>query len=352
MVKFPSRSLAIAAFFAIGLAFFARFTPFAQGVADLRAVDLPELSSAMADLAEPVLAATVYLRVDQFDDEAAHADGQSGQGSGFVLDAAKGIIGTNAHVAGSTSSMVRVTFNDGRVCDGIVVGSDPQFDLAIVKVEPGFAKAQLKWGNSDALRPGDFVLAVGNPFGLKGTVSFGMVSALGRRLDMREDSYESYVQFDAFIAPGSSGGPLVNMHGELIGVNTAIGGQTGSWEGISYAVPAAMARGVMSALTSGKPMQRAKLGVAVRDVDAKFARLVDLDPPRGARVSKLNVDSPAEKAGIEVGDIILSLDGVAITDSAHLRARIGALRPETTIELEIWRDEEIRVLRVDLSVSE
>jgi len=336
------------AFLAVGLAF---FTPQAHGESDLSGINLPELSMAMADLAEPVLAATVYLRVDQFESAESDQDAQSGQGSGFVLDAAKGLIGTNAHVAGSARSMVRVTFDDGRVCDGVVVGADPQFDLAIVKIEPGFAKAQLEWGQSDALRPGDFVLAVGNPFGLKGTVSFGLVSALGRRLDMREDSYESYVQFDAFIAPGSSGGPLVDMRGQLIGVNTAIGGQTGSWEGISYAVPEAMAQSVLEALASGKPLQRAKLGVAVRDVDAKFGRLVDLDPPRGARITKVMPDSPAAQGGLELGDVILSLDGVAITDSAHLRARIGALSPQTTIKLEVWRDEEMQLVRIALAAK-
>jgi serine protease Do len=304
---------------------------------------LAALSEATAELATRVLRSTVHFEATHVED-GKNGGRTSGTGSGFVLDAARGIVVTNNHVVGSEDAVVSVRLNDGRKFQATVIGTDPATDLAVVRIPEGEALFQLKWGNSDILRPGHWVMAVGNPLGEIGTTSTGVISGLNRDPNLASIKYEDFLQFDAYIDRGSSGGPLVNMAGEVIGVNTAISGQV--WQGAGYAVPSFMAERIVDQLLSGDGVRRGYLGVEPSDVDASYARQVGLSRPYGARVRRVTSESPASRAGLRRGDIILAIDGEEIGKSKELIARVTSMPPGSLVKLKIWRDGSPMSLRV------
>ncbi len=303
---------------------------------------LASLSEATANLAQRVLRATVHFEATRRED----GDRTSGTGSGFIIDAARGLVVTNNHVVGSKDAVVNVMLHDGRKFAATVIGTDPATDLAVVRIPEGESLYQLKWGDSDRLRPGHWVMAVGNPLGEIGTTSTGVVSGLNRDPQLPGIVYKDFLQFDAYIDRGSSGGPLVNMAGEVIGVNTAISGQV--WQGAGYAVPAFMAHSIVEQLINNQVVRRGFLGVTPNNVDASYADQVGLSRPYGARVSRVTPDSPAKKAGLQRGDIILAMDGEEISRKEELIARITSTPPGTSVKFKIWRDGAPMSIRVKI----
>ena len=308
------------------------------------ATDLSALSTAIEGLAARVADATVTLHVTVSGDQGGVV---SGEGSGFVVDAFAGLIVTNSHVV-KDAKTVRVIFYDRREELGKVLGVDRQTDLAVVKIPPGAARQQLSWGDSDRLRPGSLVLAVGSPLQLNGTTSLGVVSALHRKLNPGSDSYEDFVQFDAFIDRGSSGGPLVDMGGEVVGINTAIGASGGStpWSGISSAVPSAIARRFCEDLAEFGRVRRGWLGIRVDRVSAELARNLGLERPHGAVLRWVDPQGPALAAGLRANDVLLSLNGVEIADSSHVRARVAALAPGTKASFRVLQGGKVAVIEI------
>ncbi|HBF23561.1 MAG TPA: hypothetical protein DDW23_07095 [Planctomycetes bacterium] len=325
-----------------------------QGKSDsvIRASDLPSISEGLADLAARTRPGTVYLEVEQEVAGAFRERKRGGMGSGFVVDAVQGFVVTNAHVVGGPNARVTVVLADGRRDSGTVIGIDARSDVALVRISPGLATHQLEWGNSDAVRPGHLVLALGSPLGRTFSTSFGVVSALGRTdLQLPEkDAYQDFIQFDAFIDHGSSGGPLLDMDGRVVGINTAIGGRLDAWQGISYAVPESLARRVVEGLATSGETRRGWLGVTTSggEVTAAYAESVGLDRPYGVRVRKVTQGSPAEESGILRGDIILAVDGYEISSHERLRSRLAALGPGVMIHLRIWRDSAFKTIEVTL----
>jgi serine protease Do len=243
-------------------------------------------------------------------------------GSGFVIDA-DGIVVTNNHVIADADE-ITVIFNDGSKLKAELIGKDSKTDLAVLKVKPDKPLKAVKFGDSDKMRPGDWVLAIGNPFGLGGSVTAGIVSARGRNIE--SGPYDNYIQTDAAINKGNSGGPLFNMNGEVIGINTAILSPTGGSVGIGFAVPAATAVPVLQQLREFGETRRGWLGVRIQNVDEPTAEALGLGSPRGALVAGVDDKGPAKPAGIETGDVIVKFDGQDVKQSRDL-PRIVANTP-------------------------
>jgi len=243
-------------------------------------------------------------------------------GSGFVIDPS-GIVVTNNHVIGDAND-ISVIFSDGTRLKAEIVGKDSKVDLAVLRVKPDKPLKAVKFGNSDALRPGDWVMAIGNPFGLGGSVTAGIVSARGRNIE--SGPYDNYIQTDAAINKGNSGGPLFNMDGEVIGINTAILSPTGGSVGIGFAVPASTAAPVIEQLREFGETRRGWLGVRIQNVDDATAEALSLGAARGALVAGVDEKGPAKPAGLEVGDVIVKFDGKDVKDSRDL-PRIVASTP-------------------------
>ena len=256
-------------------------------------------------------------------------------GSGVIVDAARGYILTNHHVIEGADE-ITATLRDQRQFTAEVVGSDPEVDLALIRIKAVNLVA-LPVADSDEVRVGDFVVAIGSPFGLGQTVTYGIVSALGRS-GLGIEGYEDFIQTDASINPGNSGGPLVNMNGELVGVNTAIVGPSGGNIGIGFAIPGNMASAIMQHLSEHGEVRRGQLGLVAQDLTPELAQAFDLRQRGGAVVAQITPGSAAEQAGLRSGDVIVSLDGDAVTGSSDLRNAIGLLRVGTRIELGILRD--------------
>jgi len=256
-------------------------------------------------------------------------------GSGVIMDSQKGYILTNNHVI-DHAEKITVTLTDNRHFDAKIVGRDPDADVAVVQI-PADHLTALTPANSDKLRVGDYVVAIGNPFGLNHTVTAGIVSAVGRSgLDI--EGYEDFIQTDASINPGNSGGALVNLQGELVGINTAIVGPSGGNVGIGFAIPINMAEAIMKQLIAHGKVERGQLGVLVQDVTPDVAKAMHLDRSAGALVSKVEPGTPAEKAGIKAGDVIVRLDSTDVRDASDLRNRVGLLPVGTTLHLGIVRN--------------
>jgi serine protease DegQ len=256
-------------------------------------------------------------------------------GSGVIVDAQAGYILTNQHVVAGADTIV-VTLKDDRKLDATLVGGDPETDIALLKVEAS-GLAALPIGDPDRLEVGDYVLAIGNPFGLGQTVTSGIVSALGRS-GLGLESYEDFIQTDASINPGNSGGALVNLHGELVGINTAIFSRGGGNIGIGFAVPIDMARSVMLQLAANGEVRRGRLGVQVKDLTPELVEAMDVAARQGAVVDFVDVLSPAQKAGIAIGDVILSVDGDPVRGATDLRNRIGLTPVGQEVELTLLRN--------------
>ena len=260
-----------------------------------------------------------------------------GTGSGVIIDASEGYLVTNHHVI-RNAERIDVRLHDRRTMEAKLIGSDPGTDIALLQIEAEDL-SELPLGDSDALEIGDFVVAIGSPFQLDQTVTLGIVSALGRRsISPVRDNYEDFIQTDASINPGNSGGALVDLEGRLIGINTALITPGAGNVGIGFAVPSNIAQTVVDQLLEFGEIRRGGLGVEIKDVTPDIAQVLDLDELTGALVSRVREDSPAEDAGIEAEDVIVSVDDEPIEDRVDLRNRIGLSRVGETVRIGIVRD--------------
>ena len=256
-----------------------------------------------------------------------------GLGSGFIISS-DGLILTNAHVVKGASS-VRVTLTDHRTYKAKVLGYDTKTDIAVIKI-PATNLPTVRLGNPSNLEPGDWVLAIGSPYGFYNTVTAGIVSAKSRSLP--DDSMVPFIQTDVAVNPGNSGGPLFNTKGEVVGINSQIFTQTGAFEGLSFAIPINVAERVAKQIIEHGKVQHARLGIAVQTVTQNLATSFGLQTPRGALVAQVEKDSPASKAGLQPGDIILSVNGQPVNDSADLPMMIGLSEPGSKVTLGVWHD--------------
>ena len=269
-------------------------------------------------------------------------------GSGVIVDATNGYILTNHHVV-ENAEEIEIFLTDNRSLKAKVVGSDAGTDVALLQVENPKGLVQMKLGNSDQVQVGDFVLAIGNPFGLQHTVTSGIVSALGRS-GINPDGYEDFIQTDASINPGNSGGALVNLRGELVGINSAIFSNSGGNIGIGFAIPVNIAKSIMSQILQFGEVKRGLLGVSISDFNAESAKAFGIEgTAEGALVQEVADGSAAEKAGIEVGDVILSVDGQRIKSASDLRNTVGLKRSGDSVRVEVLRDGKRRQITALLS---
>ncbi len=257
-------------------------------------------------------------------------------GSGVIVDAKKGYVLTNHHVI-ENADQIEVVLDDDRSLQATVVGSDPGTDIAVLLLEEYDNLVDMPLGDSEELQVGDFVVAIGNPFGLQHTVTSGIVSALGRH-GISRDGYEDFIQTDASINPGNSGGALINLKGELVGINSAIFSSSGGNIGIGFAIPVNIAKAIMEQILEFGEVRRGLLGVSISDFNAETAKAIGVEATQGALVQEIVPGSAAEKAGVEVGDVIVSVNGVTITDAADLRPTIGLKRSGETVKLILIRD--------------
>ncbi|HKE13878.1 MAG TPA: DegQ family serine endoprotease [Kofleriaceae bacterium] len=257
-------------------------------------------------------------------------------GSGVIVSP-QGIVLTNNHVVDHADD-IRVTLSDQRELHAKVLGSDPKSDVAVLKLEGKVGElTALPWGDSNRLRLGDVVLAVGDPFGVGETVTMGIVSAKGRA-NMGILDYEDFIQTDAAINPGNSGGPLVDMEGKLVGITTAILSQSGGYQGVGFAIPSSMARPIMESLIRTGKVQRGFLGVAIQDLTPDLARSLGVDAPRGALVSDVTADSPASRAGLARGDVVVGFNGQQVDSAGRFRNLVASAAVGGTVKIDVLRN--------------
>jgi serine protease Do len=267
-------------------------------------------------------------------------------GSGVIVSE-DGYIVTNNHVI-EKAQEIKVLLLNKKDYKAKLIGADPKTDIAVIKIEAKGLPA-LPWGDSNKLKVGEVVFAIGNPFGLNQTVTMGMISAVGRA-NVGIADYEDFIQTDAAINPGNSGGALINAHGELIGINTAILSRTGGYQGIGFAVPSSMARQVMDSLVKYKKVVRGWLGVSIQEVTSDLAEEFGVKDLKGALVSGVMKGSPAEKAGIKQGDVILQFNGKTIEDTGHLRNMVSQTPLGTTVTVKLLRQK--KELDVEVVIAE
>lgn len=259
-------------------------------------------------------------------------------GSGFVIDAAQGLIVTNNHVVRDAEE-VRVTFHDDETVEAEVIGRDEKTDLAVLKVDASKKElTAVAFGDSDVMRVGDWIVAIGNPFGLGGTVTAGIVSA--RQRDINSGPYDDFIQTDASINRGNSGGPMFNLDGEVIGINTAIFSPSGGSVGIGFAIPAALAQPVIKQIIEYGRTRRGWLGVRIQSVSDEIAESLGLDRARGALVASVTADGPAEAAGLKAGDVILSFNDHDVPEMRDLPRIVAETSIDSEVPLVFWRDGE------------
>lgn len=257
-------------------------------------------------------------------------------GSGVIIDAAKGYVVTNNHVVDNANT-IKVSLSDGRKFDAKVVGKDPRSDIALIQIQSPKDLTAIKMADSDALRVGDYTVAIGNPFGLGETVTSGIVSALGRS-GLNVENYENFIQTDAAINRGNSGGALVNLNGELIGINTAILAPDGGNIGIGFAIPSNMVKSLTEQMVKYGQVKRGELGIMGTELSSDLAKAMKVDAQRGAFVSQVLPNSSAAKAGIKAGDVITSLNGKPVSSFSALRAQVGTMPVGSKVELGLVRD--------------
>jgi len=292
--------------------------------------------TSLAPLVEAASPAVVNIQVTQMRRDRFGRTGEvGGAGSGVIVDAEGGHILTNHHVVDGADK-IQVTLHDGRTLDAEIVGSDSGTDIALLKVEPDNL-TDMPIGDSDNVRVGDFVIAIGNPYGLDNTVTSGIVSALGRT-GINQGGFENFIQTDASINPGNSGGALVNMDGELIGINSMIFSRSGGNVGIGFAVPTEIASSIMGQILDFGEIRRGLLGVNFDNIDREIAKTLDLDVEGGALITRVFPESAAEQAGLKVGDIIVAVNDDTITSGTELRNTIGLMRSGDVVKLRYLRD--------------
>ncbi len=268
----------------------------------------------------------------------------SSQGSGFFISE-DGYLVTNNHVVDGGSDFT-VVMDDGTELSAKLVGTDQRTDLAVLKVEEAREFTYVDFADDTKVRVGDWVVAVGNPFGLGGTVTAGIVSARGR--DIGAGPYDDFIQIDAAVNRGNSGGPAFNLNGEVVGINTAIFSPSGGNVGIAFAIPASVAKEVVTGLIEDGSIERGWLGVQIQDVTDEIAESLGLDGAKGAIVSEAQPDSPAMKSGINSGDVIVAVDGDDVRSSRDLARKIGDLDPGQDVEITLWRNGEAETVSVTL----
>ncbi|EPY9098363.1 serine endoprotease DegQ [Shigella dysenteriae] len=320
----------------------------------------------LAPMLEKVLPAVVSVRVEGtasqgqkipeefkkfFGDDLPDQPAQpfEGLGSGVIINASKGYVLTNNHVI-NQAQKISIQLNDGREFDAKLIGSDDQSDIALLQIQNPSKLTQIAIADSDKLRVGDFAVAVGNPFGLGQTATSGIVSALGRS-GLNLEGLENFIQTDASINRGNSGGALLNLNGELIGINTAILAPGGGSVGIGFAIPSNMARTLAQQLIDFGEIKRGLLGIKGTEMSADIAKAFNLDVQRGAFVSEVLPDSGSAKAGVKAGDIITSLNGKPLNSFAELRSRIATTEPGTKVKLGLLRNGKPLEVEVTLDTS-
>jgi serine protease Do len=264
-----------------------------------------------------------------------------GQGSGFIVSP-DGVILTNAHVV-DEARKVTVKLTDHREFEARVIGSDARSDVAVLKIDARNLPV-VHLGNPGTLEVGEWVVAIGSPFGFENSVTAGIVSAKGRNLP--DDTYVPFIQTDVAVNPGNSGGPLFNLRGEVVGVNSQIYTRSGGYQGVSFAIPIDVAMNVGRQLQASGQVTRGRIGVGIQDVDQALAESFGLAVPSGALVSSVDKDGPAQTAGLEAGDVILSFDGKAVEAAGQLPALVAAAKPGSTVDVAIWRDRARREVHV------
>lgn len=267
-------------------------------------------------------------------------------GSGVIIDAKKGYILTNNHVI-SQADKITVTLKDGSSHSAKLLGTDPATDVAIIQIHADNLTA-IPMADSDKVRVGDFSLAIGNPFGLGQTVTSGIVSAIGRS-GLGIEGFEDFIQTDASINPGNSGGALVNLRGELIGINTAILSQSGGNIGIGFAIPVNMARDIMQQLLLHGKVRRGRLGAQAQDLSPRLAKAFAIKFRRGAVITQVENDSAADRAGLHPGDIVLQINGRQVRNAGTLRNSVGLLRVGKEISMKVMRDNKILILKAKIN---
>ena len=270
---------------------------------------------------------------------------RSAQGSGFIINS-DGYIITNHHVVADASE-IKVILSDERTLDAKVVGSDPKTDVALLKVEPEGKLPVVTLGNSDKLEVGDWVVAIGNPFGLGHTVTSGIISGKDRVIG--QGPYDDFLQTDASINPGNSGGPLFNLAGEVVGINTAI---VAVGSGVGFAVPINLAKNLLPQLRTEGKVTRGWLGVGIQDLTGDLAKKFDVEAKSGVLVAQVFDDGPAAKAGVQAGDIVLTVEGRPVHDIRQLMNRVAALPPGRKVEVQVLRDGQKKTLSVELGERE
>ena len=273
---------------------------------------------------------------------------RSGLGSGVIINSKKGFVITNNHVIAKAKD-IKVKLHDGREFKAVLVGADPASDIAIIKIPPENLQS-IKFSDSEKLRVGDFVVAIGNPFGIGQTVTSGIVSALGRS-GLGIEAYENFIQTDASINPGNSGGALVNLNGELVGINTAIIGSRGASAGsvgIGLAIPVNMALDITSQLLEYGEVKRGYLGVSAQNLTDDLSKAFGVGTNRGAIITRVQEGSPADKSGIKVGDVVIKIDNKVIDNAASMRNKIGLLKINTIINIQINRKGKILTKKVKI----
>ncbi len=321
--------------------------PFARASLPVNLKGLPTLAPMLAQVTPAVVNISVVTRSPMEDNPLFRdplfrrffnipdqSSREQSAGSGVIVDRARGYVLTNNHVINNAQEVV-VTLKDRRTLQARLVGTDPGTDIAVLKIE-AHNLAELKFGDSDAMNVGDFVVAIGNPFGIGQTVTSGIVSALGRT-GLGIEGYEDFIQTDASINPGNSGGALVNLAGELIGINTAIIGPSGSSAGIGFAVPSNMVRTVMEQIIRFGEVRRGRVGVVTQDMTHELAQSLAAGSADGAVVVKIEPGSPAEKAGLKPRDIVTSVNGKPVRGSADMRNRMGLIPVGEDVELRVQR---------------
>ena len=354
---FPALRLLRAAVFAAGLvAIPLAATAPTDAAAHVGSDELPELADRLLpavvniSTSQAVPAGADGGLLDQFQEYFERRQGDGPQipranalGSGFIIDP-RGFIVTNNHVI-ENADEISIRLHDEREYQAELVGTDDKTDLALLKIDPGTVSLPyVTWGRSEDTRVGEWVMAIGNPFGLGGSVTVGIVSA--RQRDINAGPYDSFLQTDASINRGNSGGPMFNMEGEVIGVNTAIFSPTGGSVGIGFAVPSSLARGVIAQLMEYGRTRRGWLGVRIQKVTDEIAESLGLGPARGALIASITPGGPAEQAQMKAGDVVLSFNGRDVGEMRRLPRIVAETEVESTVPVEVWRDGEQILLSV------